>query len=67
MGGDRVVGIAGGGLMEGLVAVVFGGDGGLPTEGSTYVPDDAELFSRGFRNIEQDVIRSIDLCLDKSR
>ena len=53
MGGNRVVGIVGGGLVEGVVAVVFGGDGGLPTDGSTCVPDDTEMFSRGFRNIEE--------------
>lgn len=67
MGGNRVVGIAGGGLKEGETGVVFDGDGGLPTDGSTWVPDDTELFSRGFRNIEKDGFCSIDLCLDKTR
>ena len=47
--------------MQGVVVVVTGGDGCLPTDGSTYVPDDAGLFSRGFRNIEDDVFCSIDL------
>ena len=67
MGGNCVVGIAGGGLLKGEEAVVFGGDGGLPTDGSTCVPDDTELFSRGFRNIGEDAFWSIDFCLDKSR
>lgn len=67
MGGNCVVGIPGGGLIEGVMVVVSGGDGGLPTDGSTCVPDDAELFSRGFRNIEEGVICLIDLCFDKSR
>jgi hypothetical protein len=67
MGGNRVVGIAGGGLREGETEVVFDGDGGLPTDGSTWVPDNTELFSREFRNIEKDAFCSIDFCLDKSR
>jgi hypothetical protein len=67
MGGNRVVGIAGGGLVKGEAGVLFDGDGGLPTDGSTCVPDDTELFSRGFRNMEDDVFCSIDFCLDKSR
>lgn len=58
MGGDRVVGIAGGGFEEG-VAVVLGGDGGLPTDGSTCDPDGTVLFSRGFRNMKT-------ACSDKS-
>jgi hypothetical protein len=67
MSGNRVVGIAGGGLVEGEAWVVFDGDGGLPTDGSTCVPDDTELFSRGFRNMGNDVFCSIDFCLVKSR
>lgn len=67
MGGNRVVGIAGGGLIEAVVGVVVGGDGGLPTDGSTCVPGGPDMFSREFRNIEKDVVCSIDLCLDKSR
>jgi hypothetical protein len=47
--------------------VVFDGDGGLPTDGSTWVPDGTEFFSRGFRNMGDDVLQSIDFCLDKSR
>lgn len=49
MGGGLVVGIAGGGLLNGVVEL--DGDGGLPTEGRTCVPDDTVLFSRGFRNM----------------
>ena len=67
MSGNLVVGIAGGGLRDGVVGVVFGGDGGLPTDGSTCVPDDTELFSRGFRNMGDDVVWSIDFCLHTSR
>jgi hypothetical protein len=67
MGGNRVVGIAGGGSKEREAGVVFDGDGGLPTDGSTWVPDDTELFSRGFRNIGRDASCSIDFCLDTSR
>jgi hypothetical protein len=67
MGGNWVVGIAGGGLKEEDAGVVFDGDGGLPTDGSTCVLDDTELFSRRFRNIEENAICSIDFCLDKSR
>jgi hypothetical protein len=67
MGGNWVVGIAGGGLIEEEVGVVLVGDGGLPTDGSTCVPDDTELFSRGFRNMGDDVFCSFNFCLDKSR
>lgn len=54
MGGDLVVGIAGGGLIEGVV-VVLGGDGGLPTDGSTCDPGGPVLFSREFRNMKDGV------------
>jgi hypothetical protein len=36
--------------------VVFDGDGGLPTDGSTWVPDGTEFFSRGFRNMGDGVL-----------